>query len=351
MSRKLRGDLMLFVTALIWGASFVAQKAGMDYIGPFTFNGIRFLLGALVLIPVILIFRRQQQKDGIEKENCCEKENYSEKGNCVGAENNKSGKRDLITGGLSCGVVLFISGTLQQVGMMFTTAGKAGFITALYIVLVPILGLFIGRRVRSVLWFCVALATVGLYLLCVKENLTIGRGDLLMIASAFGFATHILVIDHFSPKADGIKLSCLQFLTAGLISVPCMFLLETINWSSILSAWQPILYSAVMSCGVAYTMQIIAQKDTEPTVASLILSLESVFALIAGIILLHEQVAAREVWGCVIMFAAILLAQFPSKSEDSIISEAGLPNRFSANLKTLPASKGRRECTEKPSRD
>ena len=169
--------------------------------------------------------------------------------------------------------------------MVYTTAGKGGFITALYIVLVPILGLFLGRKVRSILWFCVALGTVGLYLLCIKEGFSIGRGDLLVLFSAFGYAIHILVIDYFSPKADGVKMSAIQFFICGIISVPFMAVLETIDWSNVMDCWLPILYSGVMSCGVAYTLQIIAQKNTEPTVASLILSLESVFALLAGMLL------------------------------------------------------------------
>lgn len=305
MSKKIRNDMLLLMAALIWGASFVAQKAGMEYIGPFTFNSIRFLIGSLVLIPVILIL------DGIQKKKAAV---LSADEAAVEPEP-KNDKKTLIIGGLSCGAALFVGGTLQQFGMLYTTAGKAGFITALYIVLVPILGLFIGRKVRPILWFCVVLAAVGLYLLSVKENLTIGKGDLLVIACAFGFATHILVIDHFSPKVDGVKLSCLQFLTAGLLSTPFMAIFEKVDWANIIACWAPILYSGFLSCGVAYTLQVIAQKHTEPTVASLILSLESVFAVIAGILLLSEQISYREVLGCTIMFAAILLSQIPSKKE------------------------------------
>lgn len=305
MSKKIRNDMLLLMAALIWGASFVAQKAGMEYIGPFTFNTIRFLIGSLVLIPVILIM------DGIQKK----KTAVLSADEAAVEPAPKNDKKTLIIGGLSCGAALFVGGTLQQFGMLYTTAGKAGFITALYIVLVPILGLFIGRKVRPILWFCVVLAAAGLYLLSVKENLTIGKGDLLVIACAFGFATHILVIDHFSPKVDGVKLSCLQFLTAGLLSTPFMAIFEKVDWANIIACWAPILYSGFLSCGIAYTLQVIAQKHTEPTVASLILSLESVFAVIAGILLLSEQISYREVLGCTIMFAAILLSQIPSKKE------------------------------------
>lgn len=323
MSNKIRNDLMLLMAALIWGASFVAQKAGMEYIGPFTFNAIRFLMGSLVLVPVVLLLGGMQKKNNADMIASSDSEHSAELDADRTAEleaTRKSGRKTLILGGISCGVVLCVAGTFQQFGMIYTTAGKAGFITALYIVLVPILGLFVGRKVRPVLWFCVVLATAGLYLLCVKEDLSIGRGDLLVIACAFGFATHILVIDYFSPKTDGVKLSCLQFLTAGLLSSPLAAIFEKIDWASVIACWQPILYSGILSCGVAYTLQVLGQKNTEPTVASLILSLESVFAVIAGIILLHEQISLREFLGCAIMFAAILLAQFPERTEKSLSS-------------------------------
>ena len=304
--------MMLFTTALIWGTSFVAQKAGMDYIGPFTFNGLRSLLGSLVLIPVILIMDAQRKKNSTKGQ--IAESSVTDTSDMTGIE--KSGSRKtLLIGGLSCGLMLFIGSSLQQHSMLYTTVGKVGFITALYIVIVPILGLFIGRKVRPVLWFCVALATAGLYLLCIKEDFSIGKGDLLVIACAFGFALHILVIDHFSPKTDGIKLSCIQFFVCGVFSIPFMFLFETVDWSNILDCWLQISYVGVMSCGVAYTLQILGQKYTEPTIASLILSLESVFAVIFGILLLNEQVSGREIIGCIIMFSAFLLAQLPSKKE------------------------------------
>jgi drug/metabolite transporter (DMT)-like permease len=310
MTTKLRGNLMLFLTALIWGVSFVSQKAGMEYIGPYTFNGVRFLVGSAVLIPVILALDGiQKKKDAAVQQVTVSNDEVTQPA-AIRYE-----RKDLLLGGISCGIVLFIASSLQQIGILYTTAGKAGFITALYIVLVPILGLLFGSKVRPILWFCVAMAAAGLYLLCVKEDFTIGRGDLLVIACALGFAIHILVIDHFSPKVDGVKMSCIQFFIAGVLSLPFMVIFETIDWSNIFACWLPILYSGVMSCGVAYTLQIVGQKYTEPTVASLILSLESVFAVIAGIILLGEQVPPRELLGCAVMFAAILLAQLPSKEE------------------------------------
>ncbi|HML36912.1 MAG TPA: DMT family transporter [Bacillota bacterium] len=313
MSKKLRGDLMLFTAALIWGASFVAQKAGMEYIGPFTFNVLRFLLGSAVLIPVIFLMDRLKKQNG-ESETA---EGALTSGTPqieTGLEVKKD-KKTLIAGGLSCGIALFIGGTLQQFGVMYTSAGKAGFITALYIVLVPLFGLFFRHKVRPVIWVCVVLAVIGLYLLCVKEGFSIAKGDLLVLACAFGFASHILIIDHFSPKTDGVRLSCLQFLTAGLLSLPGMLLFETVDWGNIVACAEPILYSAVLSCGAAYTLQILGQRDTEPAVASLLLSLESVFAVIAGIIILKEHISPRELLGCCIMFAAIILAQLPEKKE------------------------------------
>lgn len=304
MKRKMRGEFMLIITALIWGVSFVAQRSGMEYIGPFTFNGIRCLIGALVLLPVIIIMDYQNKKRQSTEVEIKTKE-----------IDMKAEKKNLLIGGLSCGIVFFISSSLQQIGMVYTTAGKAGFITTLYIVMVPILGIFLKQKVRPILWFCVVLASTGLYLLCIQEGFSIGKGDLLVMLGALGFSIHILVIDHFSPKVDGVKMSSFQFLVCGIFSIPFMIIFEIINWTNIINCWLPILYAGVMACGVAYTLQVVAQKYTEPTVTSLILSLESVFAVIAGIIILNEHISMRETFGCVIMFAAILLAQIPAKEK------------------------------------
>ena len=303
MSKKLRGNLLLLLTALIWGSSFVAQRAGMDYIGPFTFNGIRSLIGGIVLIPVILLLKKINGR-GADQETAP-----------LSEEEKRAERKTLLIGGISCGVVLFIASSLQQIGVVYTTAGKAGFITALYIVLVPILGIFIGKKIRPIIWLCVALSVVGLYLLCMTGGFSLSKGDLLVLLCALAFAVHILVIDYFSPKTNGVKLSCIQFFVCGIISLFPMFIVENPVWSEILSCWVPILYAGVLSCGVAYTLQIVAQKDTDPTVASLLLSLESVFAVISGVIILHEHIAGRELIGCIIMFAAIIIAQLPSKEE------------------------------------
>lgn len=298
MNKKLKGNLMLLLTALIWGSAFVAQRAGMDYIEPFTFNGIRSLIGGIVLIPVIFLLSRTGLGDGGSPE---EQE--------ASPEEKRVRRKTLLTGGVCCGIVLFLASSLQQIGVAYTTAGKAGFITALYVVMVPILGLFIGKKINPIVWLCVVLSVIGLYLLCMTDGFSLSKGDLLVLLCAVAFALHILVIDHFSPKTDGVKLSCIQFLVCGIVSIVPMFAVETPMLSRILDCAVPILYAGVLSCGVAYTLQIVAQKDTNPTIAAMLLSLESVFAVITGAIILHEHISVRELSGCAIMFAAIIIAQ------------------------------------------
>ena len=300
MSKKLQGTMMLLLTALIWGSSFVAQRAGMEYIGPFTFNGIRSLIGGLVLIPVIFLFSKN--KTAQEK-----KEELTE-------DEKKAGKKTLLLGGILCGIVLFAASSLQQIGMVYTTAGKAGFITALYIVLVPILGVFIRKKVKPIVWLCVILAVAGLYLLCMTDAaFRLTFGDSLVLLCALCFAVHIMTVDYFITKADGVKLSCIQFLTAGIEGMICMMIFESPDMGAILDCWLPILYAGVLSCGIGYTFQVVAQKHAEPTVASLIMSLESVFAVICGAILLSETMSARELSGCAIIFAAVIISQLPEK--------------------------------------
>lgn len=306
MFNKFRGEMMLILTAIIWGSAFVAQRAGIKYLGPFTFNGIRSFIGFLVLIPVILIIDNLGRKKSISEDMFSQAE-----------PDKKYERKSLLLGGFFCGIVLFAASSLQQVALVYTTAGKAGFITALYIVIVPILGLFMKKKVRAILWLSVALAVVGLYLLCIKESFAMGKGDILVIISAFVYAIHILVIDYFSQKVDCIKMSSLQFLICGILSLPFMIIMETFTLQDVIRSSIPILYTGVISCGVAYTLQMVGQKYTEPTVASLILSLEAVFALIAGILILNEHISQREIIGCIIMFAAILIAQLPSKEEIS----------------------------------
>lgn len=288
--------MLLLITAMIWGAAFVAQSAGMDYIGPFTFNGIRMMLGGLVLMPFIWRTARRRAPEEKQQED----------------------KRSLWLGGVLCGIALFVGSTLQQIGITDTSAGKAGFITAMYVVLVPLCGLLLGKRETWLLWVSVGLACVGLYLLCVRETASLTKGDLMVLLGALGFTAHILLIDHFSPKADGIKLSCIQFLVSGALALGFMAVLETPTWAAIQSAWLPLLYTGVFSCGVAYTLQILGQKDTDPTVASLILCLESVFSVLFSWLLLGERLSPGELGGCVLMFAAILMAQFSGKKEKKL---------------------------------
>ena len=290
---RMKNNILLVLTALSWGCAFVAQSVGMDYVGPFTFNMARFLIGAIVLLPVIW-FMDRQRKTGAEK---------------------GAGQKTLIIGGICCGIALAVASTLQQCGILFTTVGKAGFITAMYIVIVPLLGIFIGKKVRPLIIGCVAIAVVGFYFLCMTESLRLGLGDFLVLLCAIAFSIHILVIDHFSPKVDGVKMSAIQFLTAAIISAVPTLLWEQPVFTEILQAWQPVLYAGVMSCGVAYTLQIIAQKNADPTVASLLLSLESVFSVLAGWVLLGQELSLKELFGCVLIFCAIILAQLPEKKK------------------------------------
>lgn len=304
MSKKMKSNILLLLTAFIWGSAFVAQKSGMDYIEPFTYNGIRTFIGGLVLIPVILIMNRGKAKP--------EETELTEEEQAAKAAQNKL----LIIGGICCGAALFVASSLQQFGVSYTTAGKAGFITTLYVVIVPIISVIIGKKVRPIMWLCVIMGAVGLYLLCMTDaSFKLKFGDMLVLLCAFAFSLHIMIIDHFSPKVDGVKLSCIQFLFAGLLGIICMFIFEHPDINAILDCWLPILYAGVLSCGIGYTLQIVAQKHAEPTVASLLMSLESVFAVISGAVLLHETMSARELLGCVVIFAAVIIAQLPEKNK------------------------------------
>lgn len=295
---KIRNSLLLLLTAAIWGTSFVAQSVGMDYLGPFTFNMLRSLLGGLFLLPCILLLNRVFPRN-IEKNNPAQK---------------KENQRLLWKGGISCGILLAFATGFQQVGIQYTTVGRAGFITACYIIIVPVIGLtFFHKKCRSSIWAAVALALVGLYLLCITDGFDIGKGDFYIFICSLLFSLHILVIDHFSPLVDGIKMSCIQFFVCGGISAIFAFGTETPDLSNILMAWGSLLYAGILSCGVAYTLQIVGQKNLNPTVASLILSMESCISVLSGWILLNQKLTARELIGCVLMFTAIILAQLPEK--------------------------------------
>ncbi|MBQ1493037.1 MAG: DMT family transporter [Blautia sp.] len=281
---------LLLLTAVIWGMAFVAQRVGMDHVGPFTFNGLRYYLGFLVLLPVLISAWKKEGK-------------LSET------------PRDLFLGGLCCGTALCVASSLQQIGIRYTSVGKAGFLTACYIVIVPLLGLFFHKKVGPLLAAAVLLALIGLYLLCVKEGFSIQKGDVCCLLCSLGFSVHILVIDYFSPRANGVALSCLQFLVAGLLCTPLSLALESPSLAAVQQAALPLAYAGVFSCGVGYTLQIIGQKGVNPTLASLILSLESCISVLAGWLLLGQRLSGRELLGCVIMFVAIVFAQLPQKGE------------------------------------
>ena len=289
---KLKNAAILALTAFIWGTAFVAQSVGMDYLGPITFNGVRNFIGGISLLPCIWLL---QKIEGKSKDKV------------------KGTKKDLIVGGISCGLCLFIASSLQQMGLQYTTTGKAGFITAFYIVLVPVLGIFLKKRIGWKVWAAVALALAGLYFLCITEKLSIDKGDVLIFACALIFAVHIIIIDYFSPKVDGVKMSCIQFFVCGIASLIPMFVFESPSMSGILASMGPLLYAGVLSSGVAYTLQIIGQKNVNPAIASLILSLESCFAVLAGWFILGQRLTVRESTGCILMFMAIILAQLPEK--------------------------------------
>lgn len=298
---QVRQVVFPILAAFIWGTAFVAQDLCADSIGTFAFNATRYFIAVLALLVVIAISDRAKKDKP-----------------ALSAEEKKAASKQLWLGGLCCGVALAIASNFQQAGLVAgTDAGKAGFITALYVVLVPVFGLFFKRKVSLPVWIAVVCSVVALYLLCIKGDFSLAAGDLLILVCAVCFAVHILVIDHFTAYCDGVKLSCLQFLFAGIISAVCMFLFEDVDFAAIWSCILPLLYVGIFSCGVGYTLQILAQKDSNPTVVTILLSLESVFAVIAGAIILHQQMTAREYIGCVVMFVAVILAQiqFPEKKK------------------------------------
>ena len=299
---QIRQVVFPILAAFIWGTAFVAQDMCADSIGAFTFNATRYFIAVLALLVVILI------KDGLAKDKPS-----------LSPIQKKAANKQLWLGGLCCGTALAVASNFQQAGMVAgTDSGKAGFLTALYVVLVPLFGLFFKRKVNLSTWIAVVLSVVALYLLCIKGEFSLAPGDLLILVCAVCFAVHILVIDHFTAYCDGVKLSCIQFLFAGIISAICMFIFETVDFTAIWSCIMPLLYVGIFSCGVGYTLQILAQKDSNPTVVTILLSLESVFAVIAGAIILKQQMSVREYIGCAVMFAAVILAQieFPSKKAE-----------------------------------
>ena len=312
---------MLFLAALIWGFAFVAQSAGMEHVGPFTFNAVRCIIGAIVLVPVALLWKPEQGENveqAGEKQSAMIKKEYAKNIKTTWLFRIKT----LLLGGISCGIFLGAATNLQQLGIMSTSVGKAGFLTALYIVLVPIAGLFFKKKCGVTVWIAVVCSLLGLYLLCMTEgSFSLAIGDLFPLGCAVAFTGHILVIDYFAQKVNGVWMSCIQFLVAGIISAIPMWFTEAPTWDAIRAAKLPILYAGVMSCGVAYTLQILGQKNYNPTIAVLILSLESCFSVLGGFMILHETLSARELFGCGLMFVAIILAQLPgqTKAEKNVL--------------------------------
>lgn len=287
----MKSNILLLITAAIWGSAFVAQRVGMDYIGPFTYSGVRFLIGGLALIPVAMWIRRWQAKQAL--------------GNAEKHENSKG----LLRASLICGVVLFGGVTLQQIAMVYTTAGKGGFITSLYIVLVPIMGLAFKQKAGAGIWLGAMIALVGLYLLSIKSDFTLSYGDFLMLLGAFFWAAHVLVIGWVAPKYDPVALSILQFLICGVLSLVCAFIYETVVWADVMLAMDSILYAALMSTGIAYTLQVVAQQDAKPSHAAIILSSEAMFAVLAGWLILDEVLTIRGMWGCALIMTGMLISQ------------------------------------------
>jgi len=291
-----KSSLMLFLAAFIWGTAFVAQSVGMDYLGPLSFNGARFLMGSAVLLPVIVFNRTRGIKEGKPV----------------------SGWKDTVAGGVCCGLVLCAAALLQQYGILYTTVGKAGFITTLYIILVPFFGIFLKKKIPGKVGAGAAIAAFGMYLLCMSESLSLGRGDTLVFLCAVLFSVHILVIDYFSPKADGVELSCIQFLTAGVIGSILAFVFERPDAGAFLKGIVPLAYAGILSSGVAYTLQVVGQRDMDPTIASLILSLESVVSMLAGWVILGQALTGRELTGCGLVFGAVILVQLPGKKAGAV---------------------------------
>ena len=288
--QKITGSALLFIGAVIWGVAFVAQaKAGQ--IGAFTFNCVRNVIGGVVLLPLVFFIKDKDYASETAKK-----------------------RPNLILCGAVCGFFLAVASAFQQTAInMGASTGKAGFITACYIIFVPLISTFFGKKVAPLLWLAVALSTVGLYLLCMTESFSVELSDLLLLACAVSFAFQILSIDRFVPYFSGVKLACVEFFACGFFSGIMMLIFERPSWSAVCSAWAPILYTGVFSSGVAYTLQIVGQKKLNPTVATLIMSLESAIAAISGWLILDQSMRSEEIIGCVVMFVAIVIAQLPSE--------------------------------------
>lgn len=312
--KKLISDFMLLAAAVIWGLAFVAQRVSGEYLGAFTFSGARFLLGAITLLPVIYFTEASKKRSKTSLPND-PSDKLTDRAELIASEktiDKKTEKKNLLTAGAACGFLLFCGASLQQIGInMGSTAGKSAFITALYMVLVPVLGIFLRKKVLFPVWGCVVLAVIGLYLLCIKDGFAFQTCDAVVFIGSFFWAGHILTIDHFVSKTDPVKLSVVQFAVCSLLCWIAAFLVESPTLAGFRSALIPLLYAGILSAGVAYTFQAVGQKNADPTIASMLLSTESVFGVLGGAIVLHEILSGREILGCTIMFAAVLLSQVP----------------------------------------
>lgn len=298
MKNKMRGTASLLAATLIWGCAFIAQSVGMELIGPFTFQAVRCTLAVLFLIPAATVL---------------------DLGKCSLSESVNKWKNPVLwKSGLICGVALFVAASLQQIGLIYTDAGKAGFITAMYIVLVPVLGLFLGQKPPKAAVFSVVLAVIGLYLLSCVGVSQINKGDIFVMGCAMAFAVQITCIDRLAGALDGLRLNCIQSLVVTVLSIPFMLMTETVQAEAILACWMPLCFAGILSMGVAYSLQIIGQKDLEPTTASLIMSLESVIAALAGWLILKEVMTGWELTGCLLVFAAVILSQLPEKHNKKV---------------------------------
>ncbi|WP_315066344.1 DMT family transporter [uncultured Clostridium sp.] len=290
-------NLLLLLTAAIWGFAFVAQRVGSQYVGAFTFNGIRFALGSISLVPLIFYLDKRRKGTGTTEDNIEVK------------------TKKILIPGVLVGTVAYAGSTLQQMGLIYTTAGKAGFITGFYMIIVPIIGIFLGIKIMKNSWIGIGLAVIGLYFLSVTENFSVNYGDLLEIIGAVFWAVHILAIDHFSKKVDCLKLSCLQFATCSILSLISAFIFEPITVNGIKEALVPILYGGLLSVGVAYTLQVVAQKNANPAHAGIIMSMESVFGAIGGALILGETMSTRGYLGCLFIIGGIIISQIKFSSD------------------------------------
>ncbi len=316
-TKFIRQNVFPVLAAFIWGTAFVAQSVSTDFVQPFTFNAARFFVAFVFTLGLAVLFRIRRKRDFDQQ-----------------AKPRPHYRRALLLSGVCCGAALTLGTNLQQMGLETTTSGKAGFITALYIVIVPILGIFLKKKVGKAIWASVALAVAGLYFLCIRGGFAISEGDFLIFLCSLCFSVHILMIDHFTEKVDGVELSCAQFLVGAVFSAVGMLAAEQPSWEALQACIWPILYVGVFSSGVAYTLQILAQRDSNPTVVSLLLSLEAVFAVLAGALLLGDRMSGREYFGCALMLTAVVLAQIPWQARKT------LPLEDADKAAALPAENG-----------